>query len=122
MIPRFFSISAKSCSSCLKVKPRNSITEYGPGTSDPLQRCNGVVSVCVCNENNGEASGQVCAACSEAAALVGLQEQQQQQQRADDTDSFTPRIRSDKKSVTMLLGEIKRSTFIHFLINERNRK
>ncbi len=31
-----------------------------------------------------------------------------QEQRADDTDSFTPRVRSDKKSVTVLLGKLVR--------------
>ena len=30
---------------------------------------------------------------------------QQPQSRPDDTDSFTPRVRSDKRSITVLLGK-----------------
>ncbi len=43
--------------------------------------------------------GALCDACT----LIGIN--QQNSQRPDDTDSFAPRVRSDKKSVTMLLGK-----------------
>ena len=34
-----------------------------------------------------------------------LTRSQSQKQRPDDTDSFTPRVRSDKRSITLLLGK-----------------
>ena len=37
----------------------------------------------------------ICEACSNVS----------QSQRPDDTDSFTPRVRSDKKSIILLLGK-----------------
>jgi cytochrome c5 len=48
------------------------------------------------SSGSGQKNNQMCDAC----ALVNLQ----QQQKPDDTDSFTPRVRSDKKSITVLLG------------------
>ena len=44
----------------------------------------------------------VCDAC----ALITFQRQHQhsQQPRGEDADSFTPRVRSDKRSITILLG------------------
>ena len=49
------------------------------------------------NEQLNENSNNVCDAC----AFIALQ-----QQRGDDTDSFTPRVRSDKRSITLLLGKV----------------
>ena len=49
------------------------------------------------NEHLNENSNNVCDAC----AFIALQ-----QQRGDDTDSFTPRVRSDKRSITLLLGKV----------------
>ncbi len=53
-------------------------------------------------------SGFCPVCCVETAAVgapeVGVIGTAQLQQRQDDTDSFTPRVRSDKRSVTILLG------------------
>lgn len=63
--------------------------------------CDGGAAAAVADEYNvGENSivATYCPVCSETHILSG------REQRPDDTDSFTPRVRSDKRSVTMLLG------------------
>ena len=40
-----------------------------------------------------------------------LTQTQQPQTRPDDTDSFTPRVRSDKRSITLLLGK-----YLYFIV------
>ena len=46
---------------------------------------------------------------------------QQQQPKPDDTDSFTPRVRSDKRSIIMLLGKLNSAyTYYRYKLSEIN--
>ena len=46
----------------------------------------------------------------------------QQQQRPDDTDSFTPRVRSDKRSITLLLGKIFITNYVEDIYLNESQK
>ena len=50
-----------------------------------------------------------------------LTRSQSQKQRPDDTDSFTPRVRSDKRSITLLLGKFLYNKDIWYISEKRIR-